>query len=89
MCLKLVVWALTWEEVIARGKRALDDMRLHGIKTTATYYQQILDHEDFRSGTFDTSFVPSHPELLNYSTKRDPAEIALTIAATIAAHAGW
>lgn len=32
MCLKLVVWALTWDEVIARGKRALDDMRLHGIK---------------------------------------------------------
>src|SRR5680860_729356 len=28
MCLKLVVWALTWDEVIARGKRALDDMRL-------------------------------------------------------------
>src|SRR5690554_2997093 len=65
MCLKLVVWALTWDEVIARGKRALDDMRLHGITTTANYYQQILDHPDFRAGVFDTSFVPSHPELLS------------------------
>src|SRR5690554_6156 len=89
MCLKLVVWALTWDEVIARGKRALDDMRLHGITTTANYYQQILDHPDFRAGVFDTSFVPSHPELLNYSAKRHPSEIALAIAATIAAHAGW
>jgi pyruvate carboxylase subunit A len=89
MCLKLVVWALTWDEVIARGKRALDDMRLHGITTTANYYQQILDHPDFQAGVFDTSFVPSHPELLNYSTKRHPSEIALAIAATIAAHAGW
>ncbi|MCI5108170.1 MAG: acetyl-CoA carboxylase biotin carboxylase subunit, partial [Pseudomonadales bacterium] len=42
MCLKLVVWALSWEEVIARAQRAIDDMRLHGIKTTAAYYQQIL-----------------------------------------------
>jgi len=88
MCLKLVVWALTWEEVIARGKRALDDMRLHGIKTTAQYYQQILDHEDFKQASFDTSFVPTHPELLNYSIKRHPSEIALALAAAISAHAG-
>ena len=89
MCLKLVVWALTWEEVIARGQRALDDMRLHGIRTTATYYKQILQHEDFQSGSFDTSFVVEHPELLNYSTKRHPAEVALALAAAAAAHAGW
>jgi pyruvate carboxylase subunit A len=88
MCLKLVVWALTWEEVIARGERALDDMRLHGIKTTANYYQQILNHADFRKAEFDTSFVPAHPELLNYSEKRHPSEVALAIAAAIAAHAG-
>lgn len=89
MCLKLIVWALTWEEVIARGKRALDDMRLHGIKTTAAYYQQILSHDDFKKGEFNTSFVPDHPELLNYSEKRHPSELALAIAAAIAAHAGW
>jgi len=89
MCLKLVVWALTWDEVIDRGRRALDDMRLHGIRTTATYYQQILAHPDFRRGLFDTSFVPSHPELLNYSEKRHPSEVVLAIAAAIAAHAGW
>lgn len=89
MCLKLIVWALTWDEVVARGKRALDDMRLHGIKTTASYYQQILNHPDFKKADFDTSFVPTHPELLNYSDKHHPSEIALAIAAAIAAHAGW
>ncbi len=89
MCLKLVVWALTWEEVLARGRRALDDMRLHGIKTTATYYQAILKHPDFIKAEFNTSFVPDHPELLNYSEKRHPSGVALAIAAAIAAHAGW
>jgi pyruvate carboxylase subunit A len=89
MCLKLVVWALDWEEAINRGQRALDDMRLHGIKTTANYYKQILNHPDFRAGEFDTSFVPNHPELLNYSVKRDPSTVALAIATAIAAHAGW
>lgn len=75
MCLKLVVWALTWEEVIARGQRALDDMRLHGIKTTASYYQKILNHPDFIGAEFDTSFVPTHPELLNYSEKDTQAKL--------------
>lgn len=88
MCLKLVVWALNWDDVIARGKRALDDMRLHGIRTTASYYQQILDHPDFRAANFNTSFVPNHPELLRYSDKKHPAEVALAIATAIAAHAG-
>ena len=89
MCLKLVVWALTWEEVLARGQRAIDDMRLHGIPTTATYYKQILAHESFQQRDFDTSFVPEHPELLNYSDKRHPSEVALALAAAVAAYSGW
>ncbi len=88
MCLKLVVWALTWEEAMDRGLRALDDMRLQGVKTTAAYYQEILRNPEFRSGQFNTSFVESHPELTNYSIKRKPEELALAIAAAIAAHAG-
>ncbi|MDO8825471.1 acetyl-CoA carboxylase biotin carboxylase subunit [Methylophaga sp.] len=89
MCLKLVVWALDWEDAVDRGRRALDDMRLHGIKTTASYYQQILKHPDFRARKFDTSFVAAHPELLTYSDKRHPTALALVLATAIAAHAGW
>jgi len=88
MCLKLIVWGMTWEETLNRGIRALNDMRLQGVKTTAPYYQEILRHPDFRAGHFDTGFVPAHPELLNYSVKRNPEEVALAIAAAITAHAG-
>jgi len=88
MCLKLIVWALTWEEALGRGLRALDDMRLQGVRTTAPYYQEILRNEDFRSGEFDTRFVETHPELTDYSIKRSPHHLAIAIAAAIAAHAG-
>ncbi len=88
MCLKLVVWALTWEEAMDRGLRALDDMRVQGVKTTASYYQEILRNPDFRSGQFNTSFVDNHPELLDYSIKRYPSHLAMAIATAIAAHAG-
>ena len=88
MCLKLIVWALTWEEALDRGLRALDDMRLQGVKTTTAYYQEILRNDEFRSGVFDTSFVEAHPEPTRYSVKRKPEELALAIATAIAAHAG-
>ncbi|KXU37992.1 pyruvate carboxylase subunit A [Ventosimonas gracilis] len=88
MCLKLIVWALTWEEALNRGLRALDDMRLQGVRTTAPYYQEILRNADFRSGQFDTRFVESHPELTEYSIKRNPNHLAIAIATAIAAHAG-
>ncbi|QJQ94107.1 MULTISPECIES: biotin carboxylase N-terminal domain-containing protein [Halomonadaceae] len=88
LCLKLIVWGMTWEEVLNRGVRTLNDMRLQGIKTSAPYYEAILLHPDFREKRFDTDFVARHPELLDYSVKRNPDEVALVIAAAIAAHAG-
>lgn len=63
-------------------------MRVQGVKTTARYYQEILQDPQFRSGEFTTSFVAGHPQLLNYSDKRDPSEVALAIATAIAAYAG-
>ena len=88
MCLKLIVWSLGWEEALDRARRALADMRLHGVKTTTPYYQEILAHPDFRAGHFDTGFVDAHPELAQYSEKSRPQDVALAVAAAIAAHAG-
>ena len=88
MCAKLTVWALDWESVIERGRRALDDMVVYGVKTTIPYYQEILKHPDFRNANFNTSFVESHPELTNYATELPPELIAAAISAAIAAHEG-
>lgn len=88
MCAKLTVWALNWESVIERGRRALGDMVVYGVKTTIPYYQEILKHADFKSGKFDTSFVETHPELINYATEFPPELIAAAISAAIAAHEG-
>lgn len=88
MCAKLTVWALDWEGVIERGRRALSDMLVYGVKTTIPYYQEILKHPDFRDGEFDTSFVESHPELNNYAVAFPPELMAAAISAAIAAHEG-
>ncbi len=88
MCAKLTVWNLTWEGVVARGQRSLNDMVVYGVKTTIPYYQEILKHPDFRSGKFDTSFVEAHPELINYSVRPPRDAVAAAISAAIAAHMG-
>lgn len=86
MCVKLTVWALSWEALLHRAERALLDMGVYGIKTTIPYYLEILKSPDFRRGSFDTSFVETHPELCHYTIKRPPQELVAAIAAAITAH---
>ncbi|HDK37832.1 MAG TPA: acetyl-CoA carboxylase biotin carboxylase subunit, partial [Thiolapillus brandeum] len=88
MIAKVIVWALTWEDVISRGERALKDMEVHGIRTTKLYYEEILHHPEFRAANFTTSFVEDHPELTEYTEKQCKIDVAAAIAVAIAAHAG-
>jgi pyruvate carboxylase subunit A len=88
MCAKLIVWAMDWDALIDRSRRALRDITLHGVKTTIPYYIEILASADFQTGHFNTSFVERHPELTDYSVKRSSREVAAAIAAALAANAG-
>ena len=88
MCAKLTIWALNWDDAVQRGLRALDDIGVYGVKTTIPYYQEILKHEDFAQGDFNTSFVEMHPELTDYEDELPPDIIAAAIGAAIAAHEG-
>jgi len=88
LCAKLTVWALTWEKVLPRARRALLDIGLHGLKTTKPYYLEILRTREFQAGQFDTGFIERHPELVNYSIRRPPADLAAAISAAIVAYHG-
>ncbi len=88
MCAKLIVWALTWDKVIARGRRALMDMGVHGVKTTKPFHLEILNTPEFRDANFDTAFIEKHPELVNYSVHRPPQDLAAAIAAAVVAYHG-
>ena len=54
-------------------KSTVPVLKEHGRTITTRFYQLMFTN---------------HPELLNYSIKRKPGELALAIAAAIAAHAG-
>jgi acetyl-CoA carboxylase biotin carboxylase subunit len=54
---KLIVHRPTREEAIACMKRALGELRVEGIKTTAPFHQRVLSHATFAEGLVDTGFV--------------------------------
>jgi len=54
---KLIVWAGDRDEAIKRGKRALEEFIIDGVKTTIPFHEMVIRNEKFISGNFDTSFV--------------------------------
>ncbi|MCQ1957870.1 acetyl-CoA carboxylase biotin carboxylase subunit [Arthrobacter sp. zg-Y826] len=54
---KLIVWGNDREEAISRALRALQEMQVEGVTTTAGFQASILDSGVFRSGDFNTAFV--------------------------------
>jgi acetyl-CoA carboxylase, biotin carboxylase subunit len=54
---KLIVHKPTRAEAIACMKRALDELRVEGIATTASFHKQVLSHSTFVDGNMDTGFV--------------------------------
>ncbi len=88
MIAKVIVWALTWDDALNRGERALRDMEVHGIRTTKPYYENILRHPAIREANFTTAFVEENPELTEYTQKQCKTDLAAAIAVAVAAHAG-
>jgi acetyl-CoA carboxylase biotin carboxylase subunit len=54
---KLIVHQPTRKEAIACMIRALDELRIEGIKTTAPFQMRLLGHSEFAKGAVDTGFV--------------------------------
>lgn len=54
---KLIVWGKNRERAIARGRRALGEFVIEGIKTTIPFHLKVLEDPRFISGNFDTGFL--------------------------------
>jgi acetyl-CoA carboxylase biotin carboxylase subunit len=54
---KLVVWAETRNEAIARMQRALEEYVIEGLPTTIPFHQRLLKHEGFIRGDTYTRFI--------------------------------
>jgi acetyl-CoA carboxylase biotin carboxylase subunit len=54
---KLIVHRPTREQAIATMRRALAELQIEGIATTASFHDRVLQHSEFVEGRHDTKFV--------------------------------
>ena len=54
---KLIVWGQNRNHALARGRRALEEFVIEGIKTTIPFHLKVLEDRRFLSGNFDTGFL--------------------------------
>jgi len=54
---KLVVWAPTRPEAIARARRALQEFEIEGVKTTIPFHLDVMANAYFRRGEIATNFL--------------------------------
>lgn len=64
MISKLIVWAKTREEAIARMKRALYAYKITGVKTSIPFLARIMENEDFKNGNYNTHFIEKNMDFL-------------------------
>ncbi len=57
MIAKIIVHRETRDEAIATMQRALSELRISGIKTTAAFHKTVLAQAEFVQGTVDTKWV--------------------------------
>ena len=54
---KIIAWAPTREQAIARLERALKETVIEGVKTTIPFHLKVLDNAFFRRGAVYTNFI--------------------------------
>ena len=81
MLAKLIVHAPTRDAAIERMARALGELQVVGLETSAPFHRRLMLDADFRAGRIDIGFLESHPALL----RPEPDEPTIRVAALAAA----
>ncbi len=82
---KLIVFAPDRAAAIARMARALDELVVVGVETSAPFHRRVMDEEDFRAGDLSIGYLEQHPELVAFEAPEAEATAAALAAALLEA----
>ncbi|MGO4887923.1 pyruvate carboxylase [Anaerobacillus sp. MEB173] len=71
LLVKLSTWAMSFEDASAKMLRNLREFRIRGIKTNIAFLENVVQHQAFLSGEYNTSFIDSTPELFVFPKRYD------------------
>lgn len=69
----LMTYGRSWEKVLGIMDRALREYIVGGVKTTIPFHLQVIRNKTFREADYNTNFVATAPELLNYKDEEPEA----------------
>lgn len=71
LLVKVTSWARSFEDAVNKVLRALQEIKIKGVKTNAPFLVNVLNHPKFRAGKCDTGFIADNPQLLNIRVRQD------------------
>ena len=71
LLVKISTWGMTFKEASAKMHRNLREFRIRGVKTNIPFLENVVLHENFISGNFNTSFIDTTPELFKFPERKD------------------
>jgi pyruvate carboxylase len=83
LLVKVSTWALTFDQAVAKMIRNLREFRIRGIKTNISFLENVMKHEKFMNGVYDTSFIDTTPELFVFPRIKDRGTKMLSYIGTV------
>src|SRR5690242_13068168 len=80
---KLTCRGRTFELAVQKARRAVAEFRIRGVTTNIAFLQAVLDDPDFRAGRVTTSFIETHPQLLQARSSGDRGTKLMTYLADV------
>jgi len=71
LLVKVSTWALTFDNAANKMVRNLKEFRIRGIKTNIAFLENVVQHDRFLNGTYNTSFIDESPELFVFPKRKD------------------
>jgi pyruvate carboxylase len=71
LLVKVSTWALSYEQAASKMLRNLKEFRIRGIKTNIAFLENVVTHQKFLSGNYDTSFIDTSSELFVFPKRKD------------------
>ncbi|MBZ5740865.1 pyruvate carboxylase [Nocardioides mangrovi] len=83
MLAKLTCRGRTFDKAVEKARRAVAEFRIRGVSTNIPFLQAVLADPDFASGHVTTSFIETHPQLLQARGSGDRGSKLLTYLADV------
>ena len=83
LLVKMTAWDNTLAGACHRADRALREFRIRGVKTNIPFLENVVNHPSFQAGEVTTSFLDQHPELFEFTKRRDRATRLLSYIAGV------